>query len=95
LQIQAVLYETHSVLPEENNEMVARMVHEMNRSAREKHIEELGRSLLALKREGLDPAASSDDENIVAPSDSAVSLENIDVKESERPKFTEANITVS
>ncbi|PNF21705.1 hypothetical protein B7P43_G10336 [Cryptotermes secundus] len=90
-QIQAVLYETHSIVPAENNEMVNRMVNEMNRRAHEKHAEELGKTVLASqKEEGLETA----DENVVAPSDSVASIENIYMREPERPKFTEADVTV-
>jgi hypothetical protein len=79
----------------ENNEMVARMIYEMNRNAHDKHIEERGKLLLALKKEGMESAAGSAEENFVALSDSSVTLENFDVKVSERPKFSEADITVS
>jgi hypothetical protein len=75
--------------------MVTRVVNEMNRSAREKHAEELGKSLVAFKKEGLETTAGSGDENVVAPSDRVVSLQNIDMKDSVRPKFTEADMAVS
>lgn len=86
-----MLYETHSVVPAENNEMVTRTVNELNRSAHQKHAEDLGQSLVASQKEGLETA----DENIVAFSDSVVSIENIHMKDSERPKFTEADVAVS
>jgi hypothetical protein len=78
-------------VPAENNEMVTRMVNEMNRSAHEKHTEEMRRSLVASQKEGLETG----DENVVASSDSVVSVQNVDMRETERPKFTEPDVAVS
>lgn len=38
-QVQFILYETHSIVPSENEEMVQRAVENANRLAREKHVE--------------------------------------------------------
>jgi hypothetical protein len=67
------------------------MVNEMNRRAHEKHAEDLGKTVLASQKEGLETA----DESVVAYSDGVVSIENVDMKDSERPKFTEADVAVS
>jgi hypothetical protein len=71
--------------------MVTRVVIEMNRSAHEKHAEELRTTLAVSQKERLETA----DQNVVAFSDSVVSIENIDTKDSEGPKLTEADATVS
>jgi uncharacterized circularly permuted ATP-grasp superfamily protein len=78
-------------VPAENYEMVARMVNEMNCSAHEKHAEDMRKTLAAFQKEGPETA----DESVVALSDGVVSIENIDMKVSERPKLTEAHVAVS
>jgi hypothetical protein len=50
--MQVVLYENHSIVPAENREMVTRMLKQMNNNAREKHLEELGKTLAIPNREG-------------------------------------------
>nr|CAD7409242.1 unnamed protein product [Timema poppensis] len=55
-QVQMVLYETHSIVPAENGDMVRRLVDEMNELARCRHVEE---------REGDDPPPNLED--VVVP----------------------------
>jgi hypothetical protein len=90
-----VLYETHSVIPAENSEMVTRLVEEMNKNARQKHAEERVKAIMACKQEESETSGASGFETVAAPTGSALSSRNIDGKDPERPSFSETDITVS
>jgi 16S rRNA C967 or C1407 C5-methylase (RsmB/RsmF family) len=94
-QIQVVVYETHSVVPAENSEMVARLVSEMNNIARGKHAEEQGKSVMSSRVEGLETSSGADHENAATPVASDIPTENVDVKDSKGINFSETNISVS
>ncbi|XP_069681208.1 putative methyltransferase NSUN7 [Periplaneta americana] len=89
--IQVVLYETHSIVPAENTEMVTRLVNEMNNFAREKHAEEQGKPLspsyssVSFKREGPEMSPGAGGESII-------SVEIVE-KDSERAFSSEIDIT--
>jgi hypothetical protein len=95
LQIQAVLYETHSVVPAENSEMVTRVVNEMNKNARDKHVEEQTKLHAASKMETSETSAASGGETVAAPASSVVSFQNPDEKNPGKPSFPETDVSVS
>ncbi|KDR23735.1 Putative methyltransferase NSUN7 [Zootermopsis nevadensis] len=93
-QIQVVLYETHSVVPAENSEMVTRMVNEMNRTARDKHLEEREHVFSAFKKEASDACSGSGGETVAASGTSVVSFQNIDRADPCSPELPETDKSV-